>query len=83
MLIDDADVALAYACESGHMEIVQLLVNAGSSIEQADKDGRTPLMKAARAGHIETVRYLLSKGLSSRSIHPFQRRAANHRSFRR
>lgn len=54
---------MAYACESGHTEVAEILLNSGAHIDQAENEGRTPLMKAARAGHICTVRYLISKGL--------------------
>lgn len=57
------NLALAYACESGHSEVAEILLNSGAHIDQAENEGRTPLMKAARAGHLCTVRYLISKGL--------------------
>jgi ankyrin repeat protein len=53
---------LGYACESGHTEVAEILLNAGAHIDEAENEGRTPLMKASRAGHICTVRYLISKG---------------------
>jgi ankyrin repeat domain-containing protein 17 len=56
------NLALAYACESGHTEVAEILLNSGAHIDQTENEGRTPLMKAARAGHICTIRYLITKG---------------------
>jgi ankyrin repeat protein len=53
---------LGYACESGHTEVAEILINAGAHIDDAENEGRTPLMKSSRAGHTCTVRYLISKG---------------------
>ncbi len=53
---------MGYACESGHTEVAEILINAGAHIDDAENEGRTPLMKASRAGHTCTVRYLISKG---------------------
>lgn len=53
---------MGYACESGHTEVAEILINAGAHIDEAENEGRTPLMKAARVGHTCTVRYLISKG---------------------
>lgn len=55
-------LALGYACESGHTEVAEILINAGAPVDQPENEGRTPLMKAARAGHTCTVRYLIGKG---------------------
>ena len=57
---------MAYACESGHTEVAEILLHSGARIDQPENEGRTPLMKAARAGHTCTVRYLISKGSESK-----------------
>ena len=62
-------LALGYACESGHTEVAEILINAGAPIDQPENEGRTPLMKAARAGHTCTVRYLIGKGQPSKHHH--------------
>ena len=53
---------MAYACESGHTEVAKILLNSGAHIDQAENEGRTPLMKVAKAGHTCTVRYFISNG---------------------
>ncbi len=53
---------MGYACEGGHTEVAEMLLNSGGHIDDAENEGRTPIMKASRAGHTCTVRYLISKG---------------------
>ncbi len=59
---------MAYACESGHTEVAEILLNSGAHIDQTENEGRTPLMKAARAGHICTIRSLITKGWNRMKI---------------
>jgi ankyrin repeat protein len=41
---------------------VNCLLNNGANIHQADSDGETPLLWAARYGHIQIVELLLENG---------------------
>jgi ankyrin repeat protein len=54
---------LMYAseCETTHA-ITKLLLDTGSSVNQRDSKGRTPLMHASRHGHDDNVRLLLDAG---------------------
>jgi hypothetical protein len=53
---------LSWAAESGHTEIVQLLVEKGADIDSKDGSGRTALLWAAEKGHKEIVQILVEKG---------------------
>ena len=49
------DTALTYACENGHTDVADLLLQYNTGLEHESEGGRTPLMKSARAGHLCTV----------------------------
>ena len=44
------------------MEVVRELLRGGANVDQAEKDGATPLFMASGLGHIEVVRKLLAAG---------------------
>ncbi|XP_066468444.1 ankyrin repeat domain-containing protein 63 [Tiliqua scincoides] len=59
-LRDDAGrSALSLACERGHLEAVQLLVQFGADPDAADARGWSPLMHAAAAGRAAVLEWLL------------------------
>ncbi|KAK5645047.1 hypothetical protein RI129_006347 [Pyrocoelia pectoralis] len=56
----DKRTALLYAVDTGHMEMVKILLNNNANIHLAD-DIRTPLLKAIRLGNKEILKLLLGK----------------------
>ena len=50
---------LHYACASGALDIVKMLVEAGAGVHATDSQGDPCLTIAAYYGHTETVRYLV------------------------
>ena len=55
----------AWACRSGHLNIVEALLAAGASIHggaDVDEDAVSPLLAASAAGHVDIVRLLLERG---------------------
>ena len=54
--------AFRLAAQSGNLEVVQLFVQAGMSLEEADDYDWTALSEAAYAGRLETVKYLVGQG---------------------
>ena len=56
------DTALRYACENGHTNVAEFLLQYCVDLEQASEGGRTPLMKASRAGHLCKVQFFIAKG---------------------
>lgn len=53
--------ALLCATKSGHLEIVQYLLEHGADIEHRDMGGWTPLMWASYKGHVDIVNLLLDR----------------------
>lgn len=52
------------AASSGHADIVKVLVEAGSPLDDVDKFGRSPLMWATTGRYVEVVKVLLQAGAS-------------------
>ncbi|XP_048257810.1 serine/threonine-protein phosphatase 6 regulatory ankyrin repeat subunit A-like [Haliotis rufescens] len=51
------------AAESGHKEVVELLVNKGADASLMDKKGNNILHLACQMGHVEVVKYVLSQDI--------------------
>ena len=59
------DTSLDYATESGHLEIVKLLINAGADVNLTGENGWSPLHNAASISRkiaIDVVKILLDAG---------------------
>ena len=54
--------ALLIASNQGHLDVVRLLLEAGSDKNLADDHGATALIVASNQGHIDVVRLLLEAG---------------------
>jgi len=61
---------LNHATAKSRLDLVQLLIEAGSNIESMDKYGQTSLMQAAQLGDLAIVRALLAAGASTHSAKP-------------
>ncbi|XP_062579472.1 putative ankyrin repeat protein RF_0381 [Saccostrea cucullata] len=52
---DNCPPALHSAASSGHLGIVEYLVEHSANVNLCDKNGHTPLFFASKSGHLETV----------------------------
>ncbi|KAL4801507.1 ankyrin repeat-containing domain protein [Aspergillus unguis] len=53
---------ISYAAALGHVAITELLLEHGADIEYKGREGRTPLLLAARNNQIPVARLLISRG---------------------
>eukprot|EP00438_Fugacium_kawagutii_P029759 Skav224775 [mRNA] locus=scaffold933:277339:278319:+ [translate_table: standard] len=61
----EGSTALHHAARNGHIQPVQLLLQASADANQATDGGASPLLLAARHGHVEIVRLLLEAGANA------------------
>ena len=54
--------ALIHAAAEGHVEILQMLIDAKANLDLKDKDGFTALMRAAERGRMNMVQMLIDAG---------------------
>lgn len=55
--------SLVCAAESNNLEMCNLLIENGADKDCLSKDGRTPLMEAARHGYVQILEFLVEKGV--------------------
>ena len=68
--VDDNNVtALRFAAQYNHPEIVQYLLDIGSSTKIKAKDGIDPLLSAVEKRHLEIARMLLEAGANPNNAH--------------
>lgn len=53
--------ALHFASQTGHSEVVKVLIDANAKVNAKDGDGRMPLAWACEHGHLDVMRVLMSK----------------------
>ncbi|XP_062578123.1 uncharacterized protein LOC134240021 [Saccostrea cucullata] len=59
---DNCDPALHSAASSGHLGIVEYLVEHSANVNLCDIYGHTPLFHASISGHLEILKFLLQNG---------------------
>src|SRR5262245_49918585 len=58
---------LHLAAGRGHLEVLELLLAAGATVNRWSHEGSTPLHEAALGGHLEVARVLLAAGAETRA----------------
>ncbi|TYC57068.1 ankyrin repeat domain-containing protein [Marinobacter sp. BW6] len=58
----EADALLISVAGNGEKRRVQLLLSAGADVNASDRNGYTPVMRAAENGHLSVVKVLLAAG---------------------
>ena len=53
-----------FAASSGHADVMEVLIEAGSPLDVVDRFGRSPLMWATKGRYVEVVKVLLQAGAS-------------------
>lgn len=70
---------ISQAAANGHMETIQMLLEKGTDVNQADGDGKTPLMLAGMHDREETIKMLLeSPGINVNAVDNDGRTAVSH-----
>lgn len=58
---------LHHAAFRGHLDTCEALHGAGSSIDIADSEGRTPFLLAAAQGQVAALQWLVANGANARA----------------
>ncbi|MBX5460866.1 MAG: ankyrin repeat domain-containing protein [Steroidobacteraceae bacterium] len=60
--VPGAKTPLLYAAREGHLEIAQLLLDAGADLEKADADGVSPLLMAILNERLALAKFFIERG---------------------
>ena len=63
-------MALHYAADFGHVDVIELLVQSGADVNLPDRHGITPVLAAIWEGHVDCVKLLLEKGANKSGTAP-------------
>ncbi|XP_050438309.1 myotrophin-like [Adelges cooleyi] len=58
------------ACDYGHLDIVEYLIQNGADINKKDNFGITPLLCALWENHLKVAKYLIDKGATTTLLTP-------------
>ena len=66
--VHETSAALHCACDNGHRDIAELLLDHGADIDERSSDNSTPLMVACHHGKSSTVKLLLGRGANVNDV---------------
>ena len=66
--IPGAMTALMYAAREGHIDAARLLLDAGSDVNEVDKNDINPLFMAIGNNHIDMARFLIDRGANINAV---------------
>ncbi|XP_050530350.1 myotrophin-like [Daktulosphaira vitifoliae] len=58
------------ACDYGHLDIVEYLIQNGANIDKKDNFGITPLLCALWENHLKVAKYLIDNGATTTLLTP-------------
>ena len=61
---EDEHTALHWACDGGHVEAAEALLQHGAAVDAQNCDGATPLYMACACGHVDIAKLLVAHGAS-------------------
>lgn len=64
---EDEHTALHWACDGGHVEAAEALLQHGAAVDARNCDGTTPLYMACACGHVGVAKLLCVHGASPRA----------------
>eukprot|EP01041_Mallomonas_annulata_P000700 gene700-1341_t len=69
-IINPLTKSLCEACNNGNYDIVNSLLQNGTSVNSKNRDGMSPLHYASKAGHVDIVRLLFSHNVDPKTTDP-------------